>query len=71
MVPKDTQKTMRHQINIKGSQANSGQMSERMGQQASDVQVHTGGEQEMAQGQTNGNSYSNSTQAQPSESMNA
>lgn len=75
MVPKDTQKTMRHQINVKGSQANGGQMSERMGQQASDVQVQTGNghrmEQQQGQGQGNGSSYSSSAETQNSESMNA
>ena len=76
MVPKDTQKTMRHQINVKGSQqANGGQMSERMGQQASDVQVQTGNGHSMEQGQGNGNgnSYSSSaeTQNQNAEGMNA
>lgn len=41
-VPKDEQKTMRHQIQIKGGQssaANNGQLSERAGQQATDVTV--------------------------------
>ncbi|MCB2378597.1 Hsp20/alpha crystallin family protein [Hymenobacter sp. BT635] len=43
-VPKDEQKTMRHQIQIMGGQNNSaqGQMSERVGQQASDVAVQNG-----------------------------
>lgn len=45
-VPKDQQKTMRHQIEVRGNQSSagnqgpqSGQMSERMGQQATDVAV--------------------------------
>ena len=44
MVPKDAQKTMRHQIQVQSSQgqSNPGQMSERMGQQATDVQVTNG-----------------------------
>ncbi|QIL76603.1 MULTISPECIES: Hsp20/alpha crystallin family protein [Hymenobacter] len=55
MVPKDTQKTMRHQIDIRGGQnIGSGQMSERMGQQASDISVQSG----EGQKQSNGNQYS-------------
>ncbi|GAB2461037.1 hypothetical protein GCM10011375_11870 [Hymenobacter qilianensis] len=55
MVPKDTQKTMRHQIDIRGGQSiGSGQMSERMGQQASDISVQSG----EGQKQSNGNQYS-------------
>jgi HSP20 family protein len=48
MVPKNEEKTMRHQIQIQGSQSNgqpvmsSGQVSEHMGQQATDVQVQSG-----------------------------
>jgi len=48
MVPKNEEKTMRHQIQVQGGQGNgqpamgSGQMSERMGQQATDVQVQDG-----------------------------
>lgn len=45
LVPKDEQKTMRHQIQIQEAQAGaqpSGQLSERMGQQATDVQVQQG-----------------------------
>lgn len=50
-VPKDEQKTMRHQIEVKGAQnasAPTGQLSERIGQQATDVPVQT------ANGQPNG-----------------
>jgi HSP20 family protein len=43
MVPKDQQKTMRHQIQVRGGQneggSSAGQMSERLGQQATDVPV--------------------------------
>ena len=42
VVPKDAEKTMRHQIQIQGTQQGNqptGQLSERMGQQATDVQV--------------------------------
>lgn len=45
MVPKDEQKTMRHQIQVQGGQSNqpaSGQMSDRIGQQATDVPVQDG-----------------------------
>jgi len=45
-VPKDEQKTMRHQIQVRGSQSSSaanGQMSERVGQQATDVPVQAAG----------------------------
>jgi HSP20 family protein len=44
-VPKDEQKTMRHQIQVRGSQNSSnasGQLSERMGQQATDIPVQNG-----------------------------
>jgi HSP20 family protein len=45
-VPKNEEKTMRHQIQVQGSQGQqamgSGQMSERMGQQATDVTVEQG-----------------------------
>jgi len=43
-VPKDEQKTKRHQIEVRGGQSNgaSGQMSERVGQQATDVPVQSG-----------------------------
>ncbi|UYZ62324.1 Hsp20/alpha crystallin family protein [Hymenobacter weizhouensis] len=44
-VPKDQQKTMRHQIEVRGGQngsVNPGQMSERVGQQATDVTVQQG-----------------------------
>lgn len=47
IVPKDEQKTRRHQIEVRGSQnstngSNQGQMSERLGQQATDVPVQNG-----------------------------
>ncbi|WP_324674297.1 Hsp20/alpha crystallin family protein [Hymenobacter sp. GOD-10R] len=44
-VPKDEKKTMRHQIQVRGSQNSSnpsGQLSERMGQQATDIPVQNG-----------------------------
>jgi HSP20 family protein len=46
-VPKDEQKTRRHQIEVRGGQngtngSNQGQMSERLGQQATDVPVQHG-----------------------------
>ncbi|QJX46648.1 Hsp20/alpha crystallin family protein [Hymenobacter taeanensis] len=52
VVPKDQQKTMRHQIEVRGGQSspaqggangqgNNGQMSERVGQQATDVTVQS------------------------------
>ncbi|MCC3160727.1 Hsp20/alpha crystallin family protein [Hymenobacter sp. 15J16-1T3B] len=41
-VPKDQQKTMRHQIQIRSNQAPGGQVSERMGQQATDIPVESG-----------------------------
>jgi len=42
-VPKNEQKTMRHQIQVRGGQSNgsNGQMSERLGEQATDVPVQT------------------------------
>ncbi|TGD77823.1 Hsp20/alpha crystallin family protein [Hymenobacter wooponensis] len=53
-VPKDQQKTMRHQIEVRGnqssqqsgasSQSSNGQMSERVGQQATDVAVQSDGQ---------------------------
>jgi HSP20 family protein len=45
MVPKDEEKTMRHQIQVQSGQSSglaSGQMSERIGQQATDVPVQSG-----------------------------
>ncbi|WP_139925216.1 Hsp20/alpha crystallin family protein [Hymenobacter sp. DG01] len=45
-VPKDEKKTMRHQIEVRGGQgqhSSPGQMSERMGQQATDVAVQSSG----------------------------
>ncbi|TGE27718.1 Hsp20/alpha crystallin family protein [Hymenobacter metallicola] len=43
-VPKDEQKTRRHQIEVRGNQPNhSGQMSARVGQEATDVAVQTTG----------------------------
>jgi HSP20 family protein len=48
MVPKNEEKTMRHQIQIQGGQSNSqpamsnGQVSDHMGQQATDVQMQSG-----------------------------
>ncbi|MGY2130631.1 Hsp20/alpha crystallin family protein [Hymenobacter sp. HD11105] len=83
MVPKDTNKTMRHQINIRGGQQSmgSGQMSDRMGQQASDISVQSGDGQNQSssdrynmqqdQGQADGTSYENSTETRSSEKMNA
>ncbi|UOQ78991.1 Hsp20/alpha crystallin family protein [Hymenobacter sp. 5516J-16] len=44
-VPKDEKKTMRHQIEVRGGQnqgSSPGQMSERLGEQATDVAVQTG-----------------------------
>ncbi|GAC1592826.1 MAG: hypothetical protein NVS3B25_13900 [Hymenobacter sp.] len=44
-VPKDAQKTMRHQIEVRGGSQQAtgrGQMSERLGQQATDVHVQQG-----------------------------
>ncbi|WP_345227523.1 Hsp20/alpha crystallin family protein [Hymenobacter koreensis] len=55
-VPKDEQKTMRHQIQIRGSQqqgSNSGQMSERVGQQATDVPVQMEGDGRSGAGGSN------------------
>lgn len=45
MVPKDEQKTMRHQIQVRGGQSSeaSGQLSDRMGQQATDIPVQSDG----------------------------
>lgn len=46
-VPKDQQKTMRHQIEVKGgqgSQPTSGQLSDRIGQQATDISVQGDGQ---------------------------
>lgn len=79
MVPKDTQKTMRHQIDIRGGQSiGSGQMSERMGQQASDISVQSGEGQQsngnqynVQQGQGDGSSYSDSTDSRNSGKMKA
>jgi HSP20 family protein len=62
-VPKDQQKTMRHQIEVRGGQSNSqqgnangqsnnGQMSERVGQQATDVTVQTDGHNGSQNGQS-------------------
>lgn len=42
MVPKDEEKTMRHQIQVQGSKA-SGQLSERVGKQATEVPVQDSG----------------------------
>ncbi|RPD49423.1 Hsp20/alpha crystallin family protein [Hymenobacter sediminis] len=45
-VPKDEKKTMRHQIEVRGGQnqnSSPGQMSERVGQQATDVAVQSSG----------------------------
>ncbi|GAB2774126.1 HSP20 family protein [Hymenobacter luteus] len=45
-VPKDEKKTMRHQIEVRGGQGQNnrpGQISERVGQQATDVAVQLGG----------------------------
>ncbi|MBF9236217.1 Hsp20/alpha crystallin family protein [Hymenobacter sp. BT683] len=42
VVPKDEEKTMRHQIQIQGTQTGQGQLSERMGKQATDVPVQEG-----------------------------
>lgn len=67
LVPKDTQKTMRHQINIRGGQNSGSQMSDRMGQQASDITVQSDGDgQSMSQdqGQADGTTYSNMTENQ-------
>ncbi|WP_400192939.1 Hsp20/alpha crystallin family protein [Hymenobacter sp. B81] len=42
-VPKDEQKTMRHQIQVRGNRGgNGGQLSERMGEQATEVRVAQG-----------------------------
>lgn len=58
-VPKDEQKTMRHQIQIRGGQStaasngnntNNGQLSERVGQQATDVAVHQSGNGQSSNG---------------------
>lgn len=65
-VPKDEQKTMRHQIQVQGgqsgqgSQPGSGQLSDRIGQQATDVPVQGDGQanaQTAANGQADGTSY--------------
>ncbi|RYU80996.1 Hsp20/alpha crystallin family protein [Hymenobacter persicinus] len=59
-VPKDEQKTRRHQIEVRGGQAgsggsgSSGQMSERVGQQATDVPVQAAEEQRPGQNQGSG-----------------
>lgn len=68
-VPKDEQKTRRHQIEVRGSQAaasgsSQGQMSERLGQQATDVPVQNSQatakatEQLTSQTQPNGQAHS-------------
>ncbi|QNH62423.1 Hsp20/alpha crystallin family protein [Hymenobacter sediminicola] len=59
-VPKDEQKTRRHQIEVRGSHSsssgqNQGQMSERLGEQATDVNVQSGqsgGSTEKSKGST-------------------
>lgn len=74
MVPKDTQKTMRHQINIRGGQNSSGQMSDRMGQQASDIAIQSGGDEQSTsqdQGQADGTSYASSMNGQHTQSQGA
>ncbi|TGE09472.1 Hsp20/alpha crystallin family protein [Hymenobacter fodinae] len=63
-VPKDEQKTMRHQIEVRGGQSSqpggangqssSGQMSERVGQQATDVTVQTDGQNGTQNSQSTG-----------------
>jgi HSP20 family protein len=61
-VPKDQQKTMRHQIEVRGNQSSqSGQMSERMGQQATDVSVQRDGSNG-SDGQQNGQTTSEALQ---------
>ena len=65
-VPKDEQKTMRHQIQVKGGQssaANNGQISERAGQQATDVAVQQSTNGQSSNGNNNGaRKESNSTE---------
>ena len=49
LVPKDEQKTMRHHIEVRGGQSN-GRMSEKMGEQATDVPVQEGSQGQNADG---------------------
>ncbi|MBD2769740.1 Hsp20/alpha crystallin family protein [Hymenobacter sp. BT664] len=69
MVPKNEEKTMRHQIQIQGGQANNqqamsnGQISEHMGQQATDAQVQEGNGKNGQKGQ-NGRSNRSGQEAQ-------
>ncbi|QDA60201.1 Hsp20/alpha crystallin family protein [Hymenobacter jejuensis] len=67
-VPKDEQKTMRHQIQVKGGQSasGSGQMSERMGQQATDIPVQSSesGDQSKGRSSKDKSSASSSKQGQ-------
>jgi len=65
-VPKDEQKTMRHQIQVRGSQAGnseSGQLSDRVGQQATDVPVQSS----TSQSDTVANSHDNNLAHQPTQ----
>ena len=63
-VPKDEQKTMRHQIQVGGGQSSgnrSGQLSDRMGQQATDVPVQEDGQpSDSNRSQASGQSQSDS-----------
>ncbi|HEX8505262.1 MAG TPA: Hsp20/alpha crystallin family protein [Hymenobacter sp.] len=68
MVPKNEEKTMRHQIQVQGSQSNqpamgTGQVSDRMGQQATDVPVQ--------QGSGNGQSSQSNQESQREPEMSA
>ncbi|WP_375437677.1 Hsp20/alpha crystallin family protein [uncultured Hymenobacter sp.] len=65
-VPKDEQKTMRHQIQIRGEQnsaannsTSSGQISERVGQQATDVAVQQSGNGQNTNGNTDAQKKTN------------
>ncbi|GAB2944432.1 hypothetical protein GCM10027048_06540 [Hymenobacter coalescens] len=66
-VPKDQQKTMRHQIQVRAGQAGQGaaggQMSERVGQQATDVPVESGEPRPAGVSQPREPAYSNATMA--------
>ena len=67
-VPKDEQKTMRHQIQVRGGQNSSqgGQLSDRVGQQATDIPVQDGSTQNDISISSNDNN-SSSQSAQPTD----
>ena len=64
-VPKDEQKTMHHQIQVRGGQSGSsqnGQLSDRVGQQTNDVPVQQDGAQQHDTGTTGSNLANQSAQ---------